>query len=219
MKKNYWLFFICLSVDGHLDCFHVWVIVNSAAGNTGVHVSFWIIIVSGCGGGICCCCSVAQLCLTLCNPMGYIKHIRFPYPSPSPGACSDLCPLSWWCHPAISSSFVPFSSCLQSFPASESFPMSQLFASGGQSIGASASASVLPMNIQDWFPLGLSGLILQSKGLWRVFSNITIQKHQFFGAQPFYCPALTSIHDYWIILIILYCLAWSMFQPLPESWD
>ena len=89
-----------------------------------------------------------------------------------------------WCHPTISSSVDPFSSCLQSFPASGSFPVSQFFASGGQSIGVSASASVLPMNIQDWFPLGLTGWIsLQSKGLSRVFSNITVQKHRFFGAQ------------------------------------
>ena len=99
-------------------------------------------------------------------------------------ACSNSCPSSQWCHPTISSSFVLFSSCFQSFPASGSFPMSQFFASGGQSIGVSASASVLPMNIQDWFPLGLTGLIsLQSKGLSRVFSNTTVQKHQFFGAQ------------------------------------
>jgi len=99
-------------------------------------------------------------------------------------AYSNLCPSSWWCHPTISSSVIPFSSCLQSSPASGSFPMSQFFASGGQSIGASASISVLPMNIQDWFPLGLTGLIsLLSKGLARVFSNKTVQKHQIFGAQ------------------------------------
>ena len=96
----------------------------------------------------------------------------------------NSCPLSRWCHPTISSSVVPFSSCLQSFPASGSFQMSQLFASGGQSIGVSASASVLPMNIQDWFPLGWTGWIsFQSKGLSRVFSNTTVQKHQFFSAQ------------------------------------
>ena len=101
------------------------------------------------------------------------------------GVCSNSCPLRQWCHPAISSSVTLFSSCLQSFPASRSFPMSQFFPSGGQSTGASASASVLPMNIQDWFPLGLTGLIsLQSKGLSRVFSNTTVQKHQFFGTQP-----------------------------------
>ena len=99
-------------------------------------------------------------------------------------ASSNSSPLSWWCHPAISSSVVPFSSRLQSFPASGSFQMSQFFSSGDQSIGVSASASVLPMNIQDWFPLGWTGWIfLQSKGLSRVFSNATIQKHQFFGPQ------------------------------------
>ena len=113
-----------------------------------------------------------------------LQHARPPCPSPTLGACSDSCPLSRWCHPTISSSVVPFS-CLQSIPAAGSFLMSQLFASGGQSIGASASASVPPMNIQGWFPLGLTGLIsLQSKDLSRVFSNITVQKHQFFGNQP-----------------------------------
>ena len=113
-----------------------------------------------------------------------LKHARLPCPSPTPGACSNSCPLSRWCHPTISSFVVPFSSFLQSFPASGSFPTSQLFASGGQSIGVSASASVLPMNIQDWFPLGWTGWIsLQSKELSRVFSNITVQKHQFFGTQ------------------------------------
>ena len=111
------------------------------------------------------------------------QHARPPYPSPTPGVYPNLCPLSWWCHPTISSSVIPFSFCLQFFPASGSFPMSRLFASGGQSIGVSASVSVLPMNIQDWFPLELSGLILQSKGLSRVFSNTIVQKHQFFDAQ------------------------------------
>ena len=113
-----------------------------------------------------------------------LQHARPPCPSPTPGAYSNSCPSSWWCHPTISSSAIPFSSCLQSFPASGSFPMSQLFTSGGQSIGASASALVLPMNIQDWFPLAWTGWIsLQSKGLSRVFSNTTVQKHPFFGAQ------------------------------------
>ena len=113
-----------------------------------------------------------------------LQHPRPPCPSPTPGACSNSCPSSQWCHPTISSSVVPFSSRLQFFPASVSFPMSQLFASGGQSIGVSASPSVLPMNTQDWSPLGWSGWIsLQSKGLWRVFSNTTVQKHQFFSAQ------------------------------------
>ena len=107
-----------------------------------------------------------------------LQHIRPPCPSPSPGACSNSCPLSQWCHPTISSSVVPFFSCLQSFPTSGSFPVSQFFASGGQSIGALASASVLPMNILDWFLLGLTGLIsLQSKGLLRVLSSTTAWKN------------------------------------------
>ena len=105
-------------------------------------------------------------------------------PSPTPGVYSKPCPLSRWCHPTISSSVVRFSSCLQSFPASGSFPMSQFFASGGQSIGVSASALVLTLDIQDWFPSGWTGWIsLQTKGLSRVFSNSTVQKHQFFGTQ------------------------------------
>ena len=112
-----------------------------------------------------------------------LQHTRTSCASTTPGACSNSCPLSWWCHPTISSSAVPFSR-LQSFPASGSFQISQFFTSGGQRIGVSASASVLPMNIQDWFPLGLTGWIsLQSKGLSRVFCNTTVQKHQFFGAQ------------------------------------
>ena len=113
-----------------------------------------------------------------------LQHVRPPYLLPTPGDCSNSCPSSWWCHPTISSSVIPFSSCLQSFPASGSFPRRQFFASGGQSIRASASASVPPMNIQDWFPLGLTDLIsLQSKGLSRVLSNTMVQKHQFFDAQ------------------------------------
>ena len=112
-----------------------------------------------------------------------LQHTRPPCPSPTPGVHSDLRPSSRWCHPAISSVVIPFSSCLQSFPASESFPMSQLFAWGGQSTGVSALASVLPKNTQDW-SLGWTGWIsLQSKGLSRVFSNTTVQKHQFFHAQ------------------------------------
>ena len=112
------------------------------------------------------------------------QHVRPPCPSPTPGVYSNPCPLSWWCHPAISSSDISFSSCPQSLPASGSFPTSQLFTWGGQSIGVSASASVLPMNIQDWSPLGWIGWIsLQSQGLSRVFSNTTVQKHQFFSAQ------------------------------------
>ena len=107
-----------------------------------------------------------------------LQHARPPCPSPTPGVCSNSCPLSRWCHPTISSSVVPFSFCPQSFPASGSFQMSRLFTSDGQSIGVSASASVLSVNIQDWFPLGLTGWIsLKSKGLSRVFSSTTVQKH------------------------------------------
>ena len=113
-----------------------------------------------------------------------LQHARPPCPSPTPGVSPNSHPLSQWCHPAISTSVIPFSSCPQSLPASESFPMSQLFTWGGQSIGVSSSASVLPMNTQDWSPLGWTGWIsLQSKGLSRVFSNTTVQKHQFFGTQ------------------------------------
>ena len=137
--------------------------------------------------------SVTQSRLTL-RPHG-LQHARLPRQSPTPRAFSNSCLSSQWCHPTISSSVIPFSSCLQSFPASGSFQMSQFFTSGGQSIGVSASASVLPMNIQDWFPLGLTVLItLQSKGLSRVFSNTTVKKHQFFALSFLYGPTLTSIH-------------------------
>ena len=113
-----------------------------------------------------------------------LQHTRPPCLSPTPGVYSNSYPLSWWCHPTISSSVIPFSSRLQSFPASGCFPVSQLFTSGGHSIEVSASTVVLTMNIQDWFPLGWTGLIsLQSKGPSRVFSNTTVQRHQFFGAQ------------------------------------
>ena len=129
--------------------------------------------------GHCCFCSVAKSCLDSLQPHG-LQHARLPCHSVSPGVCSDSCPLSQWCHPTISSSVTPFS-CPHSFPSSGSFPMSWLLASGGQSIGA--SASVLPVNIQDWFPLGLTGLIsLLSKELSRVFSSIIIRRHQFFGS-------------------------------------
>ena len=112
------------------------------------------------------------------------QHTKPPCPSQTSRGYSNSCPSSWWCHPAISTSVVPFSSCPQSLPASGSFPMSQLFPSGGQSIEISASASVLPMNTQDWSPLGWTGWIcLQSKGLSRVFSNTTVQNHQFFSTQ------------------------------------
>ena len=142
-----------------------------------------------------------------------LQHTRLPYPSPFLRVCSDTCPLSRWCHPTISSSVIPFSSCPQSFPASGSFPMSQLFTSGGQSIGT--SASVLPMNTQGWFPLGLTVLISL---LFRLFSSTTIQKHQFFGAQPFLwsnCHNRTWLLEKTIALTILtfvakWCLCFLM---------
>ena len=164
--SNIWIFhglFIHSSIEEHLSYYPVLAIMNKAAilllfSHSVMFNSLW--------------------------PHG-LHHASLPCPSPSPKSCSNSCPLGWWCHPTISSSAVPFSSCPQSFPASGSFQMSQFFASGGQSIGASASTSVLPMNIQGWFPLGLPDLIfLQSKGLSRVFSNTIVQKHQFFGAQP-----------------------------------
>ena len=153
------------------------------------------------------------------------QHSRPPCPSPTPRVHSDSHPLSQWCHPAISSSVVPFSSCSQSLPASESFPMSQLFAWGGQSIGVSASASALPMNTQGWSPLGWTGWIsLQSKGLSRVFSTTTVQKHQLFSAQlssqsnshihtrPLDC----SLSKHWILSVFQattvatwFCTFWS----------
>ena len=144
-----------------------------------------------------------QLLFRLFNPMNcstpgfpHLDWGNFNWScSPSTGAWSNSCPLSRGCHPSISSSVAPFSSYPQSSPASQSFPMIQLLASGGQSIGTSASASVLPMNIQGWFPLGFSGLnSLQSKGLSRVFSNTTVQKHQFFGTQPFFLVQLSQLY-------------------------
>ena len=130
-----------------------------------------------------------------------LQHARLPCPSPSPRDCSNSCPLSWWCHPTILSSVVPSSSCLQSFPASGSFPTSWFFISGGQIIGVSTWASVLPMNIQDWFPFGWNGWIsLQAKRLSRVFSNTTVQKHQFFSTQPS-LRSISHIH------------AWSLEKP------
>ena len=132
-----------------------------------------------------------------------LQHARLPCPLLSPRICSNSCPLSQWCHPTSSSSITPFSSCPLSFPASRSFPMSftlikRLFPSGGQSIGASASASVLPMNILSWFPLGLTGLIsLLSKGLSRVFSSTKYKSINSLVLSLLYGPTLTSIHDYW----------------------
>ena len=126
------------------------------------------------------------------------QHARPPCPSPTPGVYRNSCPLSRWCHPTISSSVVPFSSCLQSFPTSGSFPMSWLFASGGQSIGASASASVLPMNIQSWFPLGWTGWIsLQSQWLSRVSSTPQFESINCVALSLLYGPTLTSVSDYW----------------------
>ena len=141
-----------------------------------------------------------------------LQHTRLPCPSPTPRACSNSCPLSQWCHPAISSSVVPFSSCLQSFPTSGSFPVSKFFASGVQNIGVSASASVLPMNIQDWFPLGLTGLIsLLSKRLSRLFSNTIVQKHQFFGAQ---LSLWSNSHIYILFQIIIFQIVYIFFFRL-----
>ena len=126
-----------------------------------------------------------------------LQHARIPCPSPSPRVYSNSCPLSRWCHPTISSSVIPFSR-LQSFPPSGSLLTSWPFSSGGQIIGASASISALPMNIQDWFPSELTGLIsLQYKGLSRVFSNTTVQKHQLLALSLLYGPTLRLIHGYW----------------------
>jgi len=141
-----------------------------------------------------CCCSVLSDSLGLHG----LQRSRFPCPSLPPGVCSNSCPLNQWCHPVISSSVISVSSCSQSFPASGSFPVSHLFASGGQRSGASASASALPMNIQGWFSLGLTSLIsLQSKGFSRVFSSTTVKKHHSSMLSLLYGPTLTSIHDYW----------------------
>ena len=126
-----------------------------------------------------------------------LQHVRLPCPSLSPAVCSNSCSLSWWCHPVISSSVAPFSFCPQSCPASGSFPVNWLLTSGHQSFGASASASLLPMNIQCWYPLGLTGWIsLQSKRPSRVFSSTTIRKNQFFGTQLYYGPVFTFVL-YW----------------------
>ena len=150
-----------------------------------------------------------------------LQHTRLPCPSSSPRVCSDSCPLSRWCHPTISTSVSPFFSCPQSFPASESFPVSQLFTSGGQSI--EASASVLPMNIQDWFPLGWTGWIsLQSKVLSRVFSATTIQKHLFLDAQPSHI-LLTVLHAYMTTGKTIALTIWAsplscLLSPLAHLW-
>ena len=151
------------------------------------------------------------------------QHPRPPCPSPTAGVHPNPCPLSWWCHPTILSSVVPFSSRLQSFPASGSFPMSQLFESVAQSIGVSASTSVFPMNIQDWSPLGWTGWIsLQSKGPSRVFSNTTVQKHQFFGtqlflysnSQPFMTTGKTTALTRWTFVGKVMSLLFNMLSSL-----
>ena len=146
-------------------------------------------------------CTIIQFsCSVMSNslqPHG-LQQTRPPCSSPTPGVYSNSCPLSRWYHPTISSSAIPFSSCLQCFPASGSFQRSQLFTSGGQSIGVSASTVVLPMNIQNWFLLGLTGWIsLQSKGLSRVFSNTTFKSINSSALSFLYSPTLTSIPDYW----------------------
>ena len=141
------------------------------------------------------CVSSVQFSHSVCLQPHGLQHDKLPCPSPAPRACSNSCPLSWWCHLTISSSVVPFSSHLEFSPASGAFQMSQFFTSGGQSTGVSASASDLPKNIQDWFPLGWTGWIsLQSKGLSRIFSNTTVQKHQFFCTQLFFIVQLS--HPY-----------------------
>ena len=128
--------------------------------------------------------SVAQLVMSNSLQAHEPQHARPPCPSPTPRVYPNSCPLSQWCHPTTSSSVIPFSSCPQYFPASGSFQMSQLFTSGGQSIGVSTSTSVLPMNTQDWSPLGCTRWISLHKWLWRVFSSTRVQKHPFFSAQP-----------------------------------
>ena len=159
-----------------------------------------------------------------------LHHARLPSPSQTPGACSNSCLLSWWYHPTVSSSVIPFSPCLQSFPASGSFPVSQFFPSGGQSIGASASASVLPMNFQDWFPLGWTGWIsLQSKGLSRVFSqhhSSKVCRHSaFFIVQlshPYMTTGKTMALTRWtfvgkVMSLLFYVLSRVVIASLPRS--
>ena len=147
------------------------------------------------------------------RPYG-LQQARPPCPSPTPGVYSNSCPLSWWCHPTISSSVIPFSSCLQSLAVSGSFQMSQFFASSGQSIGVSALASVLPMNTQDWSHLEWTGwMSLQCKGLSRVFSNTTVQKHQFFSAQISSQSNSQSIHDHWSICLLIILFYYALLLP------
>ena len=166
----------------------------------------------------CTCCSVAQSCLTL-QPHG-LSTPGFPVPSPSPGVCSNSCPLNWWCQPTLSSSVGPFSSCLLSFPASGSFPINHLFASDGQNIGASASASVFPINIQGWFPVGLTGLILLSKGLSSLIQQKTLELF-WFSHIFFLTVFFTDVHFLFFIFImfimficIILCLFFYFFNLL-----
>ena len=178
--------FIHSPIDGHLDCFLILAIANNGSVNIYCH-----------------------LVVVMSNSLWphELQHTRLLCPPLYPTVYSNSCPLSWWCHPTISSSVIPFSSCPQSFLASGSFPVNRLFASGGQRIGASASASVLPMNIQGWFPLGLTGLTsLQPKGLSRVFSNTTVQKHQHFGTQlSLTCSINIELHiSLWITAFIYF---------------
>ena len=164
-----------------------------------------------------CYCSVTKSCLTLCDPMGF-SIPGSPSPSLSPEVCSNSRPLNWWCHPTISSPVIPLSSCLQSFPTSESFPVSHLFTSGGQNNEASALASVLPVDIQGWFPLWLTSLIFfQPKGFSRVFSSTTVWKHQFFGIQPslwfvkLLLPTVTAdmkLKDHYFSVKVLQTITW-----------
>ena len=211
----YHILFIHSSVSGHLDCFHILAIVNSASLNIGVRISFRIMVFSGHMPRVGIAWSYGSFIFVFVSSLHTIRHravrvyipqcrrVQFSsvtqfdlcnpmdcitpgFPVHHPFQELDQIHIHWsqWCHPTISSSVVPFSSCFQSFPASGSFPVNQFFASGGQTIGVSASVSILPMNIQDWFPLGWTGWIsLQSRGLWRVFSSTTVQKHQFFGTQ------------------------------------
>ena len=182
----------CILYDWHEDRVFIWPRDHFCRFSRSLlHPGIWctgcvFVHLPSCSLGCLSCDSVQFSCSVMSDslrPHG-LQHARPPCPSPTPGVYSNSCPLGWWCQPTISSSVIPFSSRLQSFPASGSFPVSQLFTSAGQSTRASASASVLPMNTQDWSPLGWTGWIsLQSKGLSRVFSNTTVQKHQFFSAQ------------------------------------
>ena len=156
-------------------------------------------------------CSVQFSCSVVSNSLHGLQHTRPPCPSPTPRVHPNSCPSSWWCHPAISSSVIPFSSCLQSLPSSESFPMSQLLTWGGQSTGVPALASVLPNNTQDRSPLEWTGWIsLQSKGLSRVFSSTTVQKHQFFGSQLsfFFLILIFTLFYFTILYCFCHTLTW-----------